>query len=436
MLRDLSRTGRTISLLVVLAISAALAHPVIAAAPAAKAEPVVAIVKGEDVDKMVAEAISLIGGIKGLVKDGDTVVIKPNLVTPAKAQRPGLMTDVRIVAAIIREVKAVAKCKIIVAEGSAPDIRGGCTLAATPDAFKGNGYTEMAEKLGVELVDLNADKRVSVKVAGLARQEYDMPETIMKADVLVDVPVLKTHNIAGVTLGIKNLFGLMSPPKERFHGSLNEVLCDIVKMRRPDLVVVDGLVGTEGQGPLDGTAIKVDVILAGRDIVATDAVAAAVMGFDARRVPAIVLSNKAGLGEIDLAKIIVKGKQISDVKKPFKPATMYARITMLRDDAMIKKLVSLADSVEEVQHSWGGSEKRAIFKPDRLKPDAAKYPLRASYGFSVGLDGWSDAVEFRAPYEVIIEENGQAAIEEMYRWIETNLGIKDKGVARARVMGD
>jgi uncharacterized protein (DUF362 family) len=72
---------------------------------------------------------------------------------------------------------------------------------------------------------------------------------------------------------------------------------------------------------LEGNAIKVDVILAGRDIVATDSVAAAVMGFDPQAVPAIVLTARRGLGEMDLARIVVKGKSIAEVRKPFKPAT-------------------------------------------------------------------------------------------------------------------
>jgi serine/threonine protein kinase len=87
--------------------------------------------------------------------------------------------------------------------------------------------------------------------------------------------------------------------------------------RRPDLVVIDGLVGTEGNGPLNGNAIKVDVVLAGRNVVAVDSVAAAVMGFDPKAIIHLSLAGAANLGPNDPATILVKGQRIDDVKRPF-----------------------------------------------------------------------------------------------------------------------
>jgi uncharacterized protein (DUF362 family) len=392
------------------------------ATPAAATQPVVAIVKGQDPGAMVAEAVALVGGLKPIIKDGQTVVIKPNLVTPDKAERPGLMTDVRVVEGLVKEIRKAARCRLIIAEGCAA-----VDDHTTMDAFEKNGYGDLAKKYGVELKDLNTDTRITVPVKGLGQSEYEMPETIMKCDVLIDVPVLKTHNLGGITVGIKNLFGLMSVPKIRFHGQLDETLVDIVRMRKPDLVVVDGLVGTEGQGPLHGTPVKMDLVLAGRDVVAVDSVAAAVMGYDPTKIRHLALAGAGGLGENDLAKVIVKGKLIAEVRRLFAYATKEARLSYPMSEDLAGKILGLADATEEF--SWHGevAGKAAVFKPERFKADKAKYPFLQNYGFKVRLMEEYGRIEFVAPFETVIPEHAAVAIEEMRRWIEANLGIKDKG---------
>jgi uncharacterized protein (DUF362 family) len=393
------------------------------AAGAARGDAVVSVVKGDDVDKMVAQALALAGGLDDLVKDGQTVVIKPNMVTPDKAKAPGLMTDVRVVRALVMEIRRAAPtCKIIVAEGCAPEPQ---RSRDTIDGFKLNGYMELVEKYAVELRDLNNDRKVTVaKPALLAYPKYEMAQTIMTCDVLIDVPLLKTHELAGVTIGLKNLFGLMPPPRLEFHGKLSGVLCDLLRIRRPDLTVVDGLWGTEGQGPLGGSPVKMDLIIAGRDVVAVDAVGAAIMGYDPKRIRAIALAGNQALGESDLAKITVKGRPIDSVKRFFAYARWDARLTCPKTDALVKKILSMADKVEDCQWHHRVVGKLAIFNPQRLTPDTTRYPLRKSFGFTVGIFDEDAQIEFQAPYETVLEENGQAAKEELSKWIEENLAIK------------
>ena len=280
---------------------------------------VVSIVRGEDPSAMVPQALALIGGLKPIIKDGQMVVIKPNLVTPEKAKQPGLMTDVRVAEALVKEIQKTAKCRIIIAEGCATKTTRRHIELTTMDAFEQNGYTDLARKYGLELKDLNVDQRRTVRIPGLqGRPEYQMPETIMQCNVLIDMPVLKTHTIATVTLGIKNLFGLMAMPKSQYHGgSLEQTLVDIVRMRPPDLVVVDGLTGTEGNGPLNGTPVRMDLVLAGRNVLAVDSVAAAVMGFDPKSINHLSIAAASGVGTNDLARIDVMGSPIDEVRKAF-----------------------------------------------------------------------------------------------------------------------
>lgn len=412
-------TVRTTGCRAVLRVLAALVW--LAPAAGAWAGPTVAIVKGTDVPKMVAEAIELLGGLKQFVKDGQKVVIKPNLVwQPAldehgnfvgpRKVRPGLTTDVRIVEALSRQMLQAAKCRITIAEGTPNDL---------PSLFKFLGYTNLAAELGINLVDVDNAQRMTVRVGGPGGRQYDLPVVTQRCDVLVNVAVMKTHNLAGVTLGMKNLFGLLPEPKSRFHGRLSEVLCDLSLARKCDLVLVDALVATEGQGPLEGTPVRMDLLVAGRDIVAVDAVCTAVMGFEPKRVACLRLAHEKGIGEIDLDRITVKGVPVEKARRPFRHACWNASVEIERNEAILDKLAKMADRVEKSR--WGGW-RRLLFEARHLEPDTKKYPARRSYGFYVSRWPPSDKIVFQVPYEVLIEENGQAAVDEMAQWIRRKLG--------------
>ena len=388
----------------------------------------VAIVKGKDVDRMVAEAIELLGGMKQFVRDGQKVVIKPNLVYqpalagPKESRGKGPIqeehtTDVRIVKALASQMLATAKCKIAVAEGS-PYV-----LSELYDFL---GYTAAAKELGIELVDTDKAERMTVKLDGGAREEYSLPVVTQTADVLVDVAAMKTHHLTGVTLGMKNLFGLVPMPKMAFHDPLSQVLCDLSLARKPDLVIIDGLVAMEGQGPLWGRPVEMDLLIAGTDIVAVDAVTAAVMGIEPERVKHLRLAHERGLGEIDLAKIEVKGLPIKAVRRGFEQPVADAEVRIARTDALVGKLVEMAD---QVSRDWRAADLVLTFRGG-LKPDRKRHPSRWGRGFRVRVPPQGDEIVFCVPYRLLYEEEIPAAAGEAVQWIEDNLG-KD-----ARVLTD
>jgi len=387
---------------------------------------VVAIVKGKDVDKMVAEAIDLLGGIKQFVKDGQKVVIKPNVVhQPAVTGgpwerrnpqiRPEFTTDVRIVRALAQEMLKAARCTVTVAEGTPEDLSR---------LYEFLGYTRMAKDLGIQLVDVDRAERTTVRVDGLAYKEYSLPVVTQTCDVLVNAPAMKTHQLGGVTLGMKNFFGLLPMPKSRFHAKVHAVLCDLTLARKPDLVVIDGLVAMEGQGPLQGTPVVMDLIIAGRDVVAVDAVATAVMGFDPRRVQCLRLAGEANIGESDLQKITVKGVPIHQVRRQFQHAWWEAEASIPKTHARVGKLLEIA---ERAYKDHGDERHRhesivATFPADQLKVDSARYPTRRSRGFRARVPCRGDTIFFHIPYKVLFEENGRAAVDEVEAWVHRNLG--------------
>ncbi len=380
--------------------------------------PVVAIVRGKDVDAMVAEALDLLGGVDEFARDGQHVVIKPNLTwQPGLEQRrwgepprPQITTDVRIVEALARQMLGAAECTVTVAEG---------TSMGVEQLYEFLGYDEMARKLGIDLVNVELDERVPVQVDGYAMQEYNMPAVTQNSDVLVDVAVLKTHNLAGVTLGMKNLYGLLEPPRNIHHGHVHEVICDLSLARKPDLVVIDGLVAMEGDGPIEGDPVEMDLIIAGRDIVAVDAVCTAIMGFDPTKVKHLRLAAQKGVGEIDLARIRVKGLQIESVRRPFKSPVGQAEVPVRRTEDVLRKVFELAGRDGGGRSRWRVD---VAFGRDTLQEHVGDYPLLAAQGFRARTGWRGDRIVFSSSYELLGDEEGRAIRGELRKWIESNLG--------------
>lgn len=149
----------------------------------------------------------------------------------------------------------------------------------------------------------------------------DYPTIIKDADVFIDLPALKTHTMTMVTLGVKNLQGILTEA-DRYLGhrdDLDQHLVDILKVRKPDLTLVDGLIGMEGMGAGEsGTPVDMGLILAGEDVVAVDTVASRVMGIQN---PGVVGTTRIaaydGIGTMDMGSIEVKGSAIDEVSRAF-----------------------------------------------------------------------------------------------------------------------
>lgn len=152
----------------------------------------------------------------------------------------------------------------------------------------------------------------------------------MDADVVIGAAKLKTHfqSDAVVSLGLKLSMGVPPTPlygsaggKTMLHSmGLKEIIVDLNKIRRPDFVVIDGIVGGEGYGPLANTPVKSNVMFAGSDIVALDTVALTFMGFKVEEIPHVKLASDEGLGISDLSKIQIVGADLEKISMRFKRA--------------------------------------------------------------------------------------------------------------------
>jgi uncharacterized protein (DUF362 family) len=268
----------------------------------------VAVVKGERGHGPVYRALDLVDYREAL-RGWGRVLIKVNFIT-TKTGDTGATTDPIVVEAIIQKMKELP-IEVYVIESDA-------TMTDADRAFRATGMEEMCERNGVGWINLrHAGDRVELNVPnGEALSSIKVPRIVTKS-AIVNAAKLKTHSETQVTLGMKNMFGLLPDKfKGRYHfRGMHRVIADINTVLRPALTVIDGFVAMEGRGPVHGRPVRMDTIIAGRDVVATDAMACRVMGFDPHLVDHIRMGYERGLGEIDSVEVV--GDGIEAVKRVF-----------------------------------------------------------------------------------------------------------------------
>jgi len=282
---------------------------------------VVSVVRVGDVSATVERAVNLAGGLE--IGVGDVVVIKPN----AKNQSPpgyGIVTDPRIVEALVSLSLHQGAKKVKIAEGAAYPTGAYDSMAA----FEAIGITEIAKKWDVELVDLNSYDSVDVEVnGGLVLDRVRVGRSVVEADVVINVPVLKTHRGTLISACLKNIaVGCATrEEKKRLHRlGIDKALVDVYSVIKPEFNLVDGIVALEGDGPNlpPGKSKPLGLVIAGKDGLAVDAVCAKIMGLDPEKVKHLKLAQQKGLGALDPAEIEVKGEPLSDVVTKFEvPST-------------------------------------------------------------------------------------------------------------------
>lgn len=296
-------------------------------------------IRNGKLDAAMEEALELLGGVKDIARGKERVLIKPNLVADASS----FTTSPWAVEALARIMKAAGK-DVSIGEGSAAaggfNEIGGQTFRARKASvlepmqrhiFDRLGYSELARRLGVPLVNLHVGEMAKVEVRGaLAYPELQLHRALVDTDLLCSVPMMKTHNLAGVTLGMKNLIGLYpgsvyGTVRAGVHdhaadrgspGAAYEIL-DMVRASKLGLVVVDGSMAMEGDGPTQGHVVQMNLIVAGTNALATDMVAASAMGFEPGEVPTFTTAHRIGMTPTRLDQIEIRGARLQDVRQRF-----------------------------------------------------------------------------------------------------------------------
>ncbi len=303
-------------------------------------------IKDGNVAYAIEQAIDLLGGIGAVTAGKNRIMLKPNLV----AESPDFTTKPAVIQTLARIMQTAGK-EVLIGEGSAAasgfNVKSGETYRTKNRelldlmqqyVFDRLGYTELAKSMRIPLVNLHSGEMVEVPVSGgHAFDKITLHHSLSDIDLLCSVPMMKTHVLATVTLGMKNLIGLYpgtvyASVRAWIHehaaqagspGVAFEII-DMVKASKIGLVVVDGSMAMEGDGPTDGNLVKMDVIVAGTNPLATDMVATSVMGFETNDIPTFEVAHKAGMQPTHINQIEVRGENIRNVRRRFKRPNIIA----------------------------------------------------------------------------------------------------------------
>lgn len=256
---------------------------------------------------------------------GKKVLLKPNFVGLNSA-RP-VNTHPAVIRAAREACLRLGAKSVLIGDGPALERDTEAVLESMD--FRGH----LGSLLG-KFVDLNADEvhGVRMRTHASSLKELYFPQTVLQADFVISMPKLKTHHWAGVTLSLKNMFGIVPGncygwPKNILHwAGITRALLDINATVSPDFCIVDGIVGMEGDGPLQGTAKPCGVLICGDDPVAVDATCSRVMGLLPERIQHLARACYL-LGHLKEESIQQIGEPIQAVRTPFQPPPSFHRIS-------------------------------------------------------------------------------------------------------------
>ena len=266
----------------------------------------------EQIYAAVKESLDLIGGIEDIIHPGDLVLINPSWVAPPVEREAGCITLPEVTRAVADIVKA-AGARPVIAESSAVGVD-------TEKVIQSSGYRDLQE-MGYEVVNLKATKAtVDLPVEnGMIFDQVECWELVKAADVIISVPKLKTHDQTEMTCAIKKLKGLLTDKgKKGMHQEgLFDGVIDLLSAVKPRLAVVDAVVCQEGVGPVFGKPVEMNLVVAGKDVVAVDAVCARLIGYDPEETLLTKNAAARGLGVMDAASIDIVGEPLEGVKRRF-----------------------------------------------------------------------------------------------------------------------
>ena len=269
-----------------------------------------------DLARIVREGLAELGLGRSWAK-GKSVLLKPNLVEPSR-EAPHINTHPAVIRAVAEVFRSWDAREVLVAEGQGH-------ARDTYLVLDESGVGPMLEEARLPFVDLNHDdvferpnRSRLTKMAPLY-----LPDSLRRADIVVSLPKMKTHHWAGVTLSMKNLFGVMPGivygwPKNVLHRmGISESIVDITAAVNPSLAIVDGIVGMEGDGPLMGDPKHAGVLVMGVNLPAVDATTTRLMRIAAEKIPFLHYASAGRLGPIGEARIHQRGESIASLAQTF-----------------------------------------------------------------------------------------------------------------------
>jgi len=303
----------------------------------------VSVVKGSDIESSVRTALDLIGGIQRIVKPGDTVLIKPNF-SVGVSSRTGVITDPRVVEVVVEICKEASPGRLMVGESTVVGFN-------TAQVFKDLGLKGRFERLGAVLVNLDEDEIVEVTVPnGSVLKKLQLFKKAYESDVIISVPTMKTHILTEVSLGLKNMKGILPDRMKKImhrigvkkkvkEYELEHAIADLNSVKRPSMTIIDGFIANEGYEPgtpgIGGTPVEFNTVVAGFDPVAVDVVGSYLMGFDPMEIRHIVFAQDRKIGFANMGQIDVLGARVEDLRRKFKRPSLEGVLFDFKDIVIV-----------------------------------------------------------------------------------------------------
>ena len=252
-------------------------------------------VKGADPVTMFEKGIASLGGMKEFVKPGQTVVVKPNIGWDAVPERAA-NTNPELIGSIIRHCLDAGAKSVSVFDNTCDEWK---------KCYANSGIEKEVNDAGGVLVPGNSEsyyRPVNVS-EGQSLKETKVHELILDSDVFINVPVLKSHSSAKLTIAMKNLMGVVWDRRWWHQNDLHQCIADYTTFRKPDLNIIDAYRVMKRNGPRGVSVedvIRLDYLIISQDIVAADSAAAKVFGLEPDDIPYIVIADEMGIGSMDL----------------------------------------------------------------------------------------------------------------------------------------
>ena len=292
-------------------------------------KPKVAVVRCPDYEtetlsRSIRRSLDLIGGPSAFLKPRSRVFVKVNLLSSSAPPEKATYTHPLFTQEVLRLFK----------DHDVDITVGDDIFSGEGDSFSSNGYRRVCTQLGVRLVNLKETGFAEVPARGKVLEKIFIARPLLEADVIVNLPKLKTHSFTIFTGAVKNMFGVIPHGlrldcHRRFirNDVFSDMLVDVFACARPHLTIMDSVIGLEGEGPSAGRPKDIGLILAGSDGVALDAAAARIVGYDPLRIYTTYHAHERELGIGDIKLIEIAGEKIKDVEvKDFKPSVVAVRL--------------------------------------------------------------------------------------------------------------
>jgi uncharacterized protein (DUF362 family)/Pyruvate/2-oxoacid:ferredoxin oxidoreductase delta subunit len=266
----------------------------------------------EQVMNAVRQAVDHLGGIRALVKPGEKILLKPNLLSAREPER-AVTTHPEVVRAMVRLVKEAGATPIV---GDSP----GGAVKGVERVWERTGMKKMAEEEGVTLVNFETSGAVEKAITHPLLGSLHLARVLFEVDGIINLPKLKTHSLVIFTGSLKNLYGCVPglrkaeyhkivPHPEDFGRLLGELY--LLLKDRIRFTLVDGIVGMEGNGPSSGDRRTMEMIVASADAVALDSAVTNLLGFRPDKIEPISYLARKRAGESDLRNIEFAGSPVS-----------------------------------------------------------------------------------------------------------------------------